>query len=132
MQAAAVVAGCFGFYIAKNSILQTNAGITYVLQNSLTGELKVFDTPGIHFRVPFVSNVTSYKQVMTASFGAGQGAGPSSFGFNDTDPVRVLAAFVACISTAFSPSVRLPGDRSGFVPGNESDLHDVTRRHDAE
>ena len=91
-QAAAVVAGCFGFYIAKNSILQTNAGITYVLQNSLTGELKVFDTPGIHFRVPFFSNVTPYKQVMTASFGAGQGAGPSSFGFNETEPVRVRFA----------------------------------------
>ena len=46
----------------------TDAGITYVVQNQLTGTLDVYTEPGLHRRVPFFSTVTSYKQVITATF----------------------------------------------------------------
>ena len=79
-----------GLYTLMNSYLRTDAGITYVLQNSLTGELKVYSNPGIHLRVPWFSHVTSYKQVMTASFGeSGTNAGLM---FRSDDPVRVRFA----------------------------------------
>ena len=65
--AAAAVAGS-ALYLAKNSILMTDAGVTYVVQNNLTGALDVHTEPGIHFRVPFFSSVTPYKQVITSTF----------------------------------------------------------------
>ena len=38
-------------------------GLLYVVQNNLTGLLEVHTEPGIHYRVPFFSTVTPYKQV---------------------------------------------------------------------
>lgn len=55
-------------WMAKNSVIMTDAGITYVVQNQLTGTLDVYTEPGLHRRVPFFSTVTSYKQVITATF----------------------------------------------------------------
>lgn len=52
-----------------NSWFQTDAGYTYVYQNNITGELSVYTEPGIHFRIPMLSRVEEYKQVMTVSFG---------------------------------------------------------------
>ncbi|KLV06577.1 hypothetical protein ABT56_08065 [Photobacterium aquae] len=60
----ALVAG-----LAGNSVLMTDAGYTYVHQNNLTGELDVFNQPGIHFRMPFLSKITQYDQVITVSYG---------------------------------------------------------------
>merc|ERR1719456_70476 len=65
--AATVMAGG-GLILARNSVLMTDAGMTYVVQNNLTGALDVHMDPGIHYRVPFFSTVTTYKQVITASF----------------------------------------------------------------
>mmetsp|Transcript_30394 Transcript_30394/g.78801 ORF Transcript_30394/g.78801 Transcript_30394/m.78801 type:complete len:490 (-) Transcript_30394:956-2425(-) len=64
------VAGSVGlaFWLAKNSVLMTDAGVTYVVQNQLTGTLDVYTEPGLHRRVPFFSSVTEYRQVITASF----------------------------------------------------------------
>jgi len=62
------VVGGAVFYLAKNSILMTDAGVTYVVQNNLTGTLDVHTEPGIHHRVPFFSTVTPYKQVITSTF----------------------------------------------------------------
>ena len=45
-----------------------DAGVTYVVQNQLTGALEVYTEPGLHRRVPFFSSVTPYKQVITATF----------------------------------------------------------------
>lgn len=56
------------FYVAKNSILMTDAGVSYVVQNQLTGTIDVYTEPGLHRRVPFFSSVTPYKQVITATF----------------------------------------------------------------
>eukprot|EP00966_Prymnesium_polylepis_P330097 7385757-Prymnesium_polylepis.1 len=43
---AGVVAGATALYIARNSVLMTDAGITYVVQNNLTGSLEVYTEPG--------------------------------------------------------------------------------------
>ena len=48
----------------------TDAGVTYVVQNNLTGQLDVHTEPGIHYIVPFFSTVTDYKQVITSTFEA--------------------------------------------------------------
>ena len=68
-----VVGGILGaaalFGLVNNSVLMTDAGYTYVHQNNLTGDLDVFNQPGIHFRMPFLSKITKYDQVITVSYG---------------------------------------------------------------
>ena len=76
-----------GLFLLSESIFISDAGISYVQQNSLTGELAVYSKPGVHFRVPFFSNVTAYKQVITASFGEKE----QSL-FCTPDPVKVRFA----------------------------------------
>merc|ERR550514_1408271 len=56
------------WYVSRNSILMTDAGVTYVVQNQLTGTLDVYTEPGLYRRVPFFSSVTAYKHVITATF----------------------------------------------------------------
>ncbi|WP_370646380.1 SPFH domain-containing protein [Photobacterium sp. OFAV2-7] len=55
--------------LVNSSVLMTDAGYTYVHQNNVTGELDVFNEPGIHFRMPFLSKITKYDQVITVSYG---------------------------------------------------------------
>ena len=57
----------------NSSVLMTDAGYSYVHQNNLTGELDVFTEPGIHFRMPFLSKITKYDQLITVSFGNNKG-----------------------------------------------------------
>ena len=40
----------------------------YVLQNNSNGSLTVISQPGIHFRLPFLTSVTTYRQVVTVTF----------------------------------------------------------------
>ena len=65
--AAALAAGA-AFYVGSNSVLFTDAGMIYVVQNNLTGGLDVYSEPGMHRRVPFFSTVTAYRQVITSNF----------------------------------------------------------------
>jgi len=46
----------------------TDAGVTYVVQNQITGSLDVITEPGLYRRVPFFSSVTPYRHVITATF----------------------------------------------------------------
>merc|ERR1719305_567450 len=65
-----MIAGGVGLalYAAKNSVLMTDAGITYVVQNQITGSLEVYTEPGLYRRVPFFSSVTPYRHVITSTF----------------------------------------------------------------
>merc|ERR1719224_197532 len=65
-----MIAGGVGLalYAAKNSVLMTDAGITYVVQNQITGSLEIYTEPGLYRRVPFFSSVTPYRHVITATF----------------------------------------------------------------
>jgi len=96
-----------GLYCAHNSYLMTEAGLLYVHQNKLTGKIDVYTEPGIHYRMPFFSTVTQYKQVITEAFGPGAmdkrqatsvrfadtytGTVPSTFRFKlPQDPLMVI------------------------------------------
>ncbi|EKO3381258.1 hypothetical protein PUA43_001886 [Vibrio fluvialis] len=72
----------------NSSVLMTDAGYSYVHQNNITGELDVFTEPGIHFRMPFLSKITQYDQVITVSFGNSMG---EDF-YQRLDPVQVRFA----------------------------------------
>ncbi len=72
----------------NSSVLMTDAGYSYVHQNNMTGELDVFTEPGIHFRMPFLSKITQYDQVITVSFGNNMG---EDF-YQRLDPVQVRFA----------------------------------------
>ena len=87
--AAAAAAGGV-FILGSNAILMTDAGVTYVVQNNLTGTLDVHMEPGIHWRVPFFSTVTTYKQVVTASF---EGQSAVTARFADTYVGQIPVAF---------------------------------------
>jgi len=65
---AAAGLGIFSLWLARNSVLMTDAGVTYVVQNQITGNLDVYTEPGLYRRVPFFSSVTPYKHVITATF----------------------------------------------------------------
>ena len=83
----------------SSSWFQTDAGYTYVYQNNLSGELSVFKEPGVHFRLPTLSRVTRYKQVMTVSFGHEESdnstriLNPISVRFADTYTGQIPATF---------------------------------------
>ncbi len=94
---AAIFFGILGFL--WNAWFQTDAGYTYVYQNNITGGLKVYTEPGIHFRLPGLSRVTVYKQVMTVSFGNTGGdrltrqSSPITVRFADTYTGQIPATF---------------------------------------
>lgn len=57
-----------GVFIGTQSYFTTNAGYNYVVENQWTGNLSVIAVPGVHAKVPFFTNVYSYKQVATINF----------------------------------------------------------------
>ncbi len=59
----------FALFLAMSSFFTTELGYTYVVQDTLFGSIRVFTEPGIHFKVPFFSNVYTYNQAMTLNFG---------------------------------------------------------------
>jgi len=61
--------GLLTLYVARNSYLMADAGVTYVVQNQITGQLEVYTEPGLYRRIPFFSSVTDYKHVITTTFG---------------------------------------------------------------
>ena len=63
----AIASGATALYIANQTVLFTDAGFIYVIQNNLSGSLSIKSEPGIHLRVPFFSNVTFYKQIISRS-----------------------------------------------------------------
>eukprot|EP00949_MAST-11_sp_MAST-11-sp1_P004331 g4331.t1 len=92
-----------GIYIVTNSVLMTNAGMIYVVQNNITGDLSVHTEPGIFRRVPFFSHVTEYKQVLTATFG----------GSNDAIMVRFADTYTGAVPTSFR--FKLPIDEERVI-----------------
>ena len=71
-RALAIGAGAFAtFLLVKNSMVITEAGMIYLIQNHLTGALDVYTDPGLHRRMPFFSSVHPYRQVITSTFEGG-------------------------------------------------------------
>ena len=97
---AAAVVGASALYLAKRAVLMTDAGVTYVVQNNLTGQLDVHTEPGIHYIVPFFSTVTDYKQVITSTFEA-----------DEAVIARFADTYVGMIPVTFR--FKLPADPEG-------------------
>lgn len=83
----------------NSSVLMTDAGYSYVHQNNITGELDVFTEPGIHFRMPFLSKITQYDQVITVSFG--NNAGEDFYQRLDPVQVRFADTYIGQIPVTF-------------------------------
>lgn len=54
--------------VANDSFFTVNAGWNVVYQNTITGGLTVYNSPGVKFRVPFFNQVEEYKQVATIAY----------------------------------------------------------------
>jgi regulator of protease activity HflC (stomatin/prohibitin superfamily) len=68
--ASLIIIALLGFLFLNSAYFQTESGYTYHYQNTLTGKVDVYTEPGVHFKVPWFSRVTPYKQVMTVAFGS--------------------------------------------------------------
>lgn len=58
----------FAILVAMDGIFTTDIGFNYVVQDTALGSKRFFQEPGIHFKIPFASKVTPYKQVATIGF----------------------------------------------------------------
>jgi len=57
------------YLIYRLFVFQTGATYYYLYEDMLRSETKVYDKPGIYFKIPFASRVTRYDKVWTVSFG---------------------------------------------------------------
>jgi hypothetical protein len=57
------------FMMLKSAFFLTESGYIYLYENTLTGQIHVYDEPGFHGKIPFFSRVTRYAQVWTVDFG---------------------------------------------------------------
>ncbi|MEN8218064.1 MAG: SPFH domain-containing protein [Pseudomonadota bacterium] len=57
------------FMMLKSAFFLTDSGYIYLHENTLTGQIHVYDEPGFHGKIPFFSRVTRYAQVWTVDFG---------------------------------------------------------------
>ncbi len=67
-----IIVVAIGILFLNSAYFQTESGFTYHYQNTLWGTVDVYTEPGVHFRTPFFSSVTDYKQVMTVVFGSSE------------------------------------------------------------
>ncbi|WP_379944803.1 SPFH domain-containing protein [Marinobacter sp. LM1] len=98
----AIASSLFAVFLAMSSFFTTELGYTYVVQDTLFGTIRVFTEPGLHFKVPFFSNVYTYNQAMTLSFGNQESGekikstrqlGEVEVQFADTYTARIPATF---------------------------------------
>ncbi|SJN57458.1 SPFH domain / Band 7 family protein [Vibrio ruber DSM 16370] len=83
----------------NSAFLMTDAGYTYVHQNNITGQLDVFTEPGFHFRMPFLSKITQYDQVITVSFG--NNTGEDFYQKLDSIQVRFADTYIGKVPVTF-------------------------------
>lgn len=104
-----VPTGLLALILVFSSWFTTSEGYQYFVQNKLTGNTTVYSEPGVHLKMPFFTNVYTYKRVATIDMTTDNGAftrdlGPISVGFADTYTGAVPATF----------KYRLPTDEENF------------------
>lgn len=62
------IAGVFAFFTIISMFNNAKMGYTYVYQNAVTGESKVYHGPDFIFKPPFIANITEYKNDTTLTF----------------------------------------------------------------
>jgi len=94
-----VIGILFLIFFVKESILVTESGYIALYDNPFTGNLKVFNEPGLHWKIP-LSPVTRYKQVWIVDFGTGyagkqlrENKNAIELRFSDTYKANVPATF---------------------------------------
>jgi len=94
-----ILLGLIIYFIVSSSVFRTQSGYVTIYENQLTGQIKVFYEPGIHFKIPLISQVTRYNQVWTVNFGtpfAGKQIlekGPIKLRFADSYTAQIPAIF---------------------------------------
>ncbi len=94
-----ILLGLIIYFMVSSSVFRTQSGYVTIYENQLTGQIKVFYDPGIHFKIPFISQVTRYNQVWTVNFGtpfAGKQIlekGPIKLRFADSYTAQIPAIF---------------------------------------
>jgi len=57
------------YLIYYGFIFHSESGYIYHYENMVTGDIKVYDSPGTYFKLPLASQVSRYHQVWTVNFG---------------------------------------------------------------
>jgi regulator of protease activity HflC (stomatin/prohibitin superfamily) len=98
----AIAGTLIAVFFAMSSFFTTELGYTYVVQDTLFGSIRVYTEPGVHFKIPLFSNVYTYNQAMTLSFGNQESGekikstrqlGEVEVQFADTYTARIPATF---------------------------------------
>ena len=93
--------------LLSSAYFQTEDGYTYHYQNTIMRTIDVYTEPGVHFKTPWFSRVTQYKQVMTVAFGSASNA-------NATRNERAITVRFADTYTGDMPATfryKLPRDK---------------------
>ena len=114
-----IVAIVAGIIVINASFFTIEAG-QYAMEQTPSGKLIPHMTPGIKFKIPFVSHVNFYNEVTTVTYDEGVGKGtsnnkPFSITFSDTYGGLVKGSF----------RVELPKDPAKFI-----ELHKAFKRYD--
>lgn len=101
--AVSAVLGLVSLVVVLDGYGTTDAGFTYVVQDTLFGTYRTYDEPGIFVKVPFFAKITAYKQAVTINFGivnADEGTAkftrslhPLDVAYADTYEGKVYATF---------------------------------------
>lgn len=99
-----------GLTVALTTWFTTSEGYIYYVQNKLTGATEVYSEPGIHFKMPFFTNIYEYKRVATIDM-SGDSAGDFT---RDGEPISVTFADTFGGDVPMSFRYRLPTDEAHF------------------
>ncbi len=91
---------------------QTVAGYSYHYQNTFTGNEEIYTSPGVHFKLPIFSKVTTYKQVLTLDYDPLAGKDSTSTLYSGAIKVLFADTYTADISGTLR--FRLPIDLEKF------------------
>ena len=85
-------------FSARSFFFSIEAGYHYVYHNQLSGKYIIYSEPGTHFRLPGMSKLTRYKQVVELAFGDGGDAAfrrlpPLKIRFADTYTADIAMVF---------------------------------------
>jgi len=106
----------FIYLIINSTVFMTKSGYIYLYDNIWTGEIEVYDKPGVHFQTPF-SPVTRYKQVWIVDFGTGY-AGEQIRRAKKSIELRFADSYTAKIPATFRYKLPTQGNITHITKDN--------------
>ena len=107
-----------------SSFFTTDMGYNYVVQNTMTGSKTVYSDVGVHAKLPFFTNVYTYKKSLTIDFGSNDG-GEESKQTRALLPTEVTFADTYNATIPYTVRFRLPTDKKSML-----NLHEEFRSQD--